>query len=423
MKKTERALIHSLVLGVWMGLFLFALVPSSSSDASEERFDGKERIAESLCQSGAFDFTARFPEEGNQGSQGQCFAFAATGLLDEHTCVLQSSRCGVRYSPIDAARDYPDKVAMGFGAGPSDRYWDRNFFNLGNLNQGGSTYDLLEAALRFGVCEEKYAPWFPILEKKCRGLQDRSACVIGGLKRQWRKYHRLTRNWSSNDEVGCYVNAEGQPISSREAEKLESLLDATGAYLDGVIDDPEGWGSYSQSKLLALMQESPSEYEFIERVLIPESCEQNRAEFTGSEWRERWTEDLVWSKQSTRPLPNGSHVTTQTETERTHKSLLSNPERMERLLARVKESQRSVSLALCSKSALGSSKDRRDDPRVKESCGPHALIANGLRWNSTKKRCEIHIRNSWGPKTSLRGWLPVEPVLNSVFEISGIAPD
>ncbi len=101
---------------------------------------------------------------------------------------------------------------------------------------------------------------------------------------------------------------------------------------------------------------------------------------------------------------------------------LTNVERLTNISAKVKSTGRSVALGLCSKMARVKNESRVLPTDDSTHCGPHALIANGVQWNSAKKRCEIHIRNSWGAETSLQGWLPIEPVLNSKFRISVIEP-
>ncbi len=390
----------------WVAAFAFA---------DETRVvDGREAISRATCEAGRFDYTSRFQPERSQGSQGQCFAFAAAGLMEEQLCVSDPADCQLQVSTIDLARDYPDRVNRYDPPIDGDPFdISRDYFNLQNANQGGVEYRLLDAALEFGVCEERNAPWFPRLEKKCRGMEDRSSCVIDGLKTQWRRYHRATRNVSVSSDQ-CRVRTDGAPLSERETSRIEGVLDQTEAYLA-----PQVEGGLD---LELALRETSSEFEFVERVLIPPACEQNRLYPNGGVWLDRWSQNLVYQHREREQQADGSTVTRTTDGEATHESQYSNVERFQRLTSRVQENGRSVALGLCSKYAQNSSRRRLDDTRDGATCGPHALVANGVRWNPEKNRCEIHIRNSWGASTGLSGWLSIEPVLNSTFRVSGIRP-
>jgi hypothetical protein len=40
-----------------------------------------------------------------------------------------------------------------------------------------------------------------------------------------------------------------------------------------------------------------------------------------------------------------------------------------------------------------------------DGCGGHAVVYSGMRWNQTKKQCEVFVRNSWGADAPLNGWV------------------
>jgi hypothetical protein len=179
-------------------------IDSIAQTGTEAMDDGRQATPRATCESGSFDYTSRFQSVRSQGSQGQCFAFAAAGLLEEHLCATDTADCHRQISTNDLARDYPDRVNIRYDPpiDGDDFNISRNYFNLQSSNQGGVEYRLLDAALEFGVCEGRNAPWLPRLEKKCRGMEDLPSCVIEGLKTQWRRNHRATRNVSVSWE-GC----------------------------------------------------------------------------------------------------------------------------------------------------------------------------------------------------------------------------
>ena len=98
-------------LTLLMALVLDSLVSGwSLHPARASEIDGREPIGESDCRSNSFDHRDHFQTPIRaQGSQGQCFAFAAVGLMEEHLCASDGRDCGIELSPIDAARDYPDR--------------------------------------------------------------------------------------------------------------------------------------------------------------------------------------------------------------------------------------------------------------------------------------------------------------------------
>jgi len=354
------------------------------------------RISQAQCEANQFDHREYFSAEGDRGAQGQCFAFTAKGLLEEHLCRSQK-KCGLSLSAIDLARDYPHKV------GRRGDVIVRDYFNLSNSNQGGLEFEILEAALQFGVCDEQYAPWFPKLEKACQGMEDRSGCVLSALKRIWKKHEKATAKYLEDPDSGCWVHADGSPLRERETDKIENLMESLEDLLAPQIEQ--------ELDLQAALRVARTEFEFVKLVLTPERCIQNRRGFHPSA---DTPTPRMWKVEFFIQSPEWD--------ETANESRYSNLERLESLAGGALVHQRSVALGLCSKSALSRSAGRRDDPRQGEICGPHALIASGVRWNRDKARCEIHIRNSWGTDTSLRDWLPIEPVLNSTFRISGIAP-
>jgi hypothetical protein len=359
-------------------LTLGALLPwASIFSAHASEIDGREAIGEAACRSNSFDHQAHFQTPVRaQGSQGQCFAFASVGLLEEHFCATDSRDCGIVLSPIDAARDYPDRKSLKEDPPIDGDIFDvsRDYFNLQNSNQGGREYQVLDAAMKFGICEEKHAPYFPKLEKKCRNQTDRSSCVIDGLKSVWRKYHRLSRNLS-DPYADCLTHLDGKPLSAREERKIESVLEAAGAYLEHQVD--------GGLDLTWELNHSYSEFDFVKKVLIPPSCQENRLMTpAGRVWHQSWESPekhgIRWNELA------GDYTT----------SDLTNVERLTNISAKVRSTGRSVALGLCANMARVNNRSRVLPAQDRTSCGPHALIANGVQWNAVKRRCEIHIRNS-----------------------------
>jgi hypothetical protein len=345
-------------------LYIAALATAAEAPA----VDGREAIPRESCEAASFDYSARFQPERSQGSQGQCFAFAAAGLMEEQLCATDPADCQRQISPIDLARDYPDRRSAWDRPLDGDPFdTSRDYFNLQNTNQGGREYRLLDAGLEFGVCEEQHAPWFPRLEKKCRGTEDRSSCVIDGLKLQWRRYHRVTRDVFVSSE-GCRSRTDGSPLSERELSRIEGILDQVESLL---VPQVEGG-----LDLELALRETSSEFEFVERVLIPPACEQNRLFPSGGAWLDEWSENLVYQNRQREQQVDGSVVVHVSQGAVTQESRYTNLERFQRLTSRVKENGRSVALGLCSKSARSASRQRLDDSRDSSICGPHTVIAN-----------------------------------------------
>ncbi len=300
-----------------------------------------------------------------------------------------------------------------------DRDWRRDYFRLAYANQGGVTDQILAAALDEGVCTEEKAPWFPSLSERCRWMEDRSGCVIEGLKTQKRRYDRQMRRWEKwqhDPEVRRVLGLFGKTRTERHADRLQEIFSDSEAYI------PEGVQKAGVD-VSSLLASSRDEFDFVQKVLIPKDCQERRVFLSGSVWKEDWSKVWIKRDRSVRTNEDGS-VTTSVSThgEKIYRSQYSNKERLGRLADWVFLSERSVGLGICASSALSLQKIRGDNPVAPERCHPHAIVANGLRWNPERSRCEVHVRNSWGSDSRLRGWVAVEPVLNSTIRISGILP-
>jgi hypothetical protein len=379
--------------------------------------DGRERITEQECRTASFDFTARFTREQDQGSRGQCYAFAAAALFEEHGCATGRMKCGTEISPIDISRDYPDLVDPFTGKIPMQRDWKRDYFRLAYMNQGGVTDQILEAALDEGVCEAVHAPWFPPLPQRCRWIGDHSTCVIEGLKSQKNRYDRAMRRWarwSQDPEVRLVLGVFGKTRAERHAGTLSAILKDTRSFLPEELHP-------SDLKVEALLAEASDDFEFVQKALIPPRCAENRIRLQGTVWREDWARIWITRRATVQTGEDGSEITSVSSTgEKLYRSRFTNAERFKQLGDAITLSGRSAALGLCAESALVRRKARGDNALEPSYCKPHAVVANGLKWNEKKGQCEIHIRNSWGPASALRGWLPVEPILNSTMRISGI---
>ena len=53
--------------------------------------------------------------------------------------------------------------------------------------------------------------------------------------------------------------------------------------------------------------------------------------------------------------------------------------------------------------------------KVPGGLGYHAVVATGMRFNTSKNRCEIKIRNSWGANGILHGWVPLDKITKGLI--------
>jgi hypothetical protein len=54
--------------------------------------------------------------------------------------------------------------------------------------------------------------------------------------------------------------------------------------------------------------------------------------------------------------------------------------------------------------------------------GGHAIVVNGMRWNKKENRCEIHLRNSWGPTKKLNGWASLDDIVGGIDHMTWLQP-
>ena len=330
------------------------------------------------------------PPENQEGTE-LCWAFAATGLLEEHFCLKDPTMCGVRLSALDVA----------------SCTWNPTNGDPNLLSQTAKdTGKAVDCALRRGVCLDKDAPFTNLSRLNCPTVLPRAA---NSLDRKTFKLdevcyeeevHSFYDQWKGkiSEDAVCRFES-GRPFRSDDPS-LSTIDDALSSFRS-ISTSPEQHGL----KLLNALVESSTGTDFLRRVLIPPLCEKNR--------RKETLKILDEFDSNEEDLLSGIRVDTK---------ILIKKSKVEKLTVL----DAILRLGRSAEATLAMNQDTLHLVADNKGMG-HEVIMDGTRWNLAKGRCEIHIRNSWGdivPKgvDSLNGWRSADVILRSTEDMHFIRP-
>jgi len=300
------------------------------------------------------DNSAHFGPIRDQDGYGECWAFVGAALWEEYYCSVNKTLCGKSVSVIDASR---------------------NNWSYGVKWGGGFIGQAI--ALQEGVCFEEYAPFKRNFAWKCvRDYFNRkpsgknSKCVndqiIEIFNREKSNLLRLQIAHNIYPRCGAYSPQEEAVIKRLENDTRSALSKILGYLPDADLNNID---------LKKAFSESLTAYEFLFKIFITPECEKFRVPPSGRVYfkaldGEKYNIDQKFSA-----------------------------------VTEVLKSGRSIGVHLCL--------EKLSTP-PKLSCKmSHGLIINGVRYNKTTDRCEIHLKNSWGKGAPHNGWADAEKYMNA----------
>lgn len=308
------------------------------------------------------DYRKRFGPIRDQNSHGYCWAFAGAALAEEAACLKDPSLCGTSLSPIDASR-----CETNFGAA-----YEKSVF--GRPYDGGTITEALNCVLKDGICKEDEAAYLAVGTSHgyCyarRWLTGRSCIPMTYLKLT---YLEIERASACNPSNGRHPSTH-----------ITSLIKSVDEVLQHTMPDHKIPKEELQQAALRA-SDWPS---FLRELLIPRQCIENRQTFSSETtvYTELFPENYKDVVQKYYP-ENGELLIKK-----------SNEPIAQRMMNRLGRG-RSLGIGVCVS---------KDPP---ECVDRHALVVNGSRWNEEKKRCEIHLKNSWGIGAPFSGWHDVDEI-------------
>lgn len=324
----------------------------------------------------SFDFSSRFGPIRDQGGHGLCWAFASSGLFEEQACLRDSSYCGKSFSPLDVSRCQ---------------------WKVGKEDEGSYVVDAAKCVLgQEGLCYEVDAPFYETFRASCLGssiIGLNEAFVTRCFTEELVHFYRRWKKDLSTNEV-CEYNQS--PLESdQDFPKIMRILTQYKTLTEA--RDNEGF-NIRVDPLKSLLS-AKDEWDFLKQILIPVSCIENRVKFKGEPV---YTYDLDYEKMNNNPRDHAKFWQTK--------------------LVEAFRANRSAALSFCTTMdgpIRPLEKFFKRGKMIKE-CEGHALIANGMRWNASSNRCEIHLKNSWGELAPYNGWVTAEDILKATYSTTYI---
>ncbi len=305
------------------------------------------------------DYSKRFPPVRNQDGHGLCWAFTAEALAEEELCLEKSANCGKQLSAYDAGHCE---------------------WSIGTKSEGDAPSRALRCFLKDGFCFEGDAPY--TRGGACGfdnflGSSDVVKCRDDELVALYDKWKpKLTRlsNECRND-IDSLVYGE-VPEALKYVKEIRDLF-ASEMYLGSGVD------------IMNALLQSKDKSEFAQKLLLPPLCLRHR-------------------KKAAADAPLEVELT-----------ILTKATNVEKILALKKVllgQGRSAAISICLEDGifgLGFVEKYSSDCKH-----PHAVVTDGMRWNSDKKRCEMQLRNSWGKNGDFHGWVSADKLLPATYETS-----
>lgn len=289
------------------------------------------------------DNTKNFGPVRDQDGIGYCWAFAQAALVEEEVCISKGDKCDHKpISPIDIS--HCDFTLS-----------DKN-------NQGNTLYAGLNCALTEGACFEELAPIPDAKNLKCR-VSDfvgfGALCSSETLNTIYDNFKDKTKDLNVCQDIKI-IDFTKNPF-------LETLNILSQLF----PEKPYSRSSFEEILIKYSKKDKSNENKnkFLSDILIQNACRENRIKIKRSVKYENIDNKSTDSKVFD----------------------------FARLLSR----KRSLVAGICSHK-YPVFKHLLSNPE--ESCGGHAVVINGMRWNSELNKCEVHIRNSWGENSLISGW-------------------
>ncbi len=323
-------------------------------------------ISKSQCEAIAFDNIKFHTEERNQENIGYCWAFAATALLEEKRCQKDPTLCHKHLSVLDVSRCT---------------------FKLGMpKNQGFYTDLALNCAINGGgVCNEKDAPYSNATYGVCKAMSfspDSPNQII----------YSKEKNCGPKQVRMAFFDLEVAKLkicNDSSIPKEEKFLELQSTIYDIYTRlqpyTPEKFLKFTD--LINYATTSATEDEFMAKVYIPKSCEENRATFSNM-------------KPEFEDIKN-----------------LSLDQKVKYIEEHLTDKQ-SFSIQICSTQVSKGFWNNLFNSDEKDNCGAHEVVVNGARWRNGE--CQVHIKNSWGQGSPISGWQSAEIFLKTSKTMSYI---
>ncbi|MBF0359392.1 MAG: hypothetical protein HQK49_00170 [Oligoflexia bacterium] len=362
--------------------------------------EGETSLTKEEClgvtgKSNGIDHAKHFSKTRDQGSLGTCWAFAGTALMEEYLCLKMPEYCGKELSVVDFSRGHSSGIVTDGGSESSVFSFHREKEN--------------------GICLEKDAPYVPqcdfmelgAVSKFFAGFLSTEECLRKKLIAFY-KEHQKEVNDIQRKILLCNENA----LSKSDKiiilnEEIDQLTNYTFKALNKLVGGNNF--KFNIEAIKNAIKSGASTNEFIQKLFIPPSCVKNRID----EFK-----DVQFFTSTVEEIPKISIFS---------------------MIQTVLASGRSVSISVCAKyfsTPFSRAKPLTEIPQFlnqdnKEECGNHAVVIQGLQWDSKNKKCNFIIRNSWGKlenylsrnyRDSLSGNTSVERVLKSMYEFTSIFP-
>lgn len=321
-------------------------------------------ISQSECVQ--FDNTQKMGPTRDQRTNGLCWAFAGTALMEEEMCFQNPSLCGKSLSPLDASRCE---------------------WSLGKQNEGGLTRYAVNCALQNGICLEKDAPYAKKADMNLsctkQKAEDISPCADTQTQQAYQDFLAQQQlQIKPNTNTSCLTISDPSSLMSFMVPNMKATKGLTCTEKDHTLS---------------------AEALFMKNTLIPKTCQNNRFKVQGA--------DQLKGVHKTFP---GGH-------ENPDKTPVS--EKYKMMSKIMKSNNRSVALSVCLNKV--SPELSKIYGTSDSSCSGHAVVAAGSRWKNGK--CEIFVKNSWGDVEAespiagqMQGWVDAENVLKATYELEYI---
>ena len=305
------------------------------------------------------DYTSRFAETKNQGYHQYCWAMAATALLEEEACLNNSSNCGKALSTLDASRCH---------------------FRFGHSVETGLPHWALECGMEQGVCQETDAPFLPIQSKNS---------LLNTI---------LGKQFQQTEFVKYFLKYKSLQDKKSQASLLEELMHST--ISEYYNYSPQS--SWTENDLNYFVRVAKDLAHFLDLTAIGKNCEPNRISFSPKR---------IFNRFNSQKNPLLLNYYSNNE--------VRSYEQKEPLGNLIKErlmTGKSLAVGVCMDEIFPIY-----NLLSKKPCSyGHVVVINGMHWNQEQQQCEFHVKNSYGDRPELSGWIEASKISKATYLINQI---